>query len=352
MRYLNLQGRKRISRIGLGTWQFGSSQWGYGRSYSEKELYAITKKAIELGVTLFDTAEIYGSGRSERILGRALGDSYDSSFVATKVWPVLPSASVVRRRALASAHRLGAAHVDLYQVHWPNPLVRDGAIMRGMRSLQVDGLIGDVGVSAYSLRRWRAAEEALDGRILSNQVGYSLVSRSPELDLLPFAESNGRVIIAHSPLAQGLLTGRFHGSGHSLNRIRATSPAFHPDNLDHTRDLLAVLREVAEAHDATAAQIALAWAISSPAVVAIPGASNLRQLEENVAAAEIELAGDEYLALNKASDQFGPALQPDMHVHPLRRQLSALKHSAKGTRYVAQTIWTDHMKSWPRHAKI
>src|SRR6185437_10187211 len=174
MRYLNVDTAKKISKIGLGAWQFGSKDWGYGDSYADNVADAIVGRALELGVTLFDTAEIYGYGRSERILGRALGDKRESIFLATKILPVLPVAPVVEQRAVASANRLKARWLDLYQVHQPNPVVRDGTIMRGMRALQQVGLVGEVGVSNYSLQRWRAAEHALGSRVLSNQVLYSL----------------------------------------------------------------------------------------------------------------------------------------------------------------------------------
>jgi len=138
--------------------------------------------------------------------------------------------------------------------------------MRGMRSLQRANLVDEVGVSNYCLERWRAAEDALGGRVLSNQVAYNLVERSPERELLPFAESGGRMIIAFSPLAQGLLSGRYHGADRRRNRIRATSSSFHSENLERTNNLIATLSEVADAHDVTPAQIALAWVIHSPAV--------------------------------------------------------------------------------------
>src|SRR6516162_10886682 len=208
MRYLTVE-PARISRIGLGTWQFGSRDWGYGPSYAEQEAHAIVRRALELGVTLFDTAEIYGFGRSERILGQAMGEARESAFLATKIFPLLPVAPVVEQRAVASANRLGVRRLDLYQVHQPNPVVRDGTIMRGMRALQRVGLVGEVGVSNYSLERWRAAEAALGARVLSNQVRYSLVARSPERYLLPFAASTGHLVIAYSPLAQGLLSGQY-----------------------------------------------------------------------------------------------------------------------------------------------
>jgi len=306
MRYLDVGTTKKISKIGLGTWQFGSRDWGYGSQYAEQGAHAIVRRALELGITLFDTAEIYGYGRSERILGRALGEDAASVFLATKILPVLPLAPVVEQRAVASANRLGVRRLDLYQVHQPNPVVRDGTIMRGMDALQRVGLVDEVGVSNYSLPRWRAAEDALGSRVLSNQVRYSLVARAPERDLLPFAELHDRVVIAYSPLGQGLLSGRYDRANRPTNRVRVNSPLFLPDNLDRAGDLIAVLREVADAHSATPAQIALAWVIHHRSVTAIPGASSVEQLESNAAAADIELADDEYQALTAASDRFSP----------------------------------------------
>lgn len=336
--YLNVDTDKKISKIGLGTWQFGSREWGYGEPYASREAGAIVRRAVKLGVTLFDTAEIYGSGRSERILGRALGENRESVFLATKLVPVVPSVLAVKQRAVASAKRLGVPRLDLYQVHWPNRLVPDSTIMRAMRSLQRSGLVGEVGVSNYSLERWRAAAEKLRSRVLCNQVRYSLVDRLPERELLPFAEAHGHVIIAFSPLAQGMLSGKYHGAGLPANNIRTTSPVFRPENLERTNDLIAALREVADAHAATPAQIALAWAIHHPAVAAIPGASSVEQLESNVAAAEIQLADDEYQALDKASARFCPAAVPDA---PDRLNLSVLGQSARGGWYLAKTVWHD-----------
>ena len=210
------------------------------------------RRALELGVTLFDTAEIYGFGRSERILGEAIGDQRESAFLATKIFPVLPVAPVVEQRAVASANRLGVRRLDLYQVHQPNPVVRDGTIMRGMHALQRVGLVGEVGVSNYSLERWRAAEEALGGRVLSNQVQYSLVHRSPERDLLPYAQATGHVVIAYSPLAQGLLAGHYDRDTRPSNRVRAANPLFLPENLERAGALITALRDVADAHSVDA----------------------------------------------------------------------------------------------------
>lgn len=327
MRYLDIGTdigtAKKISKVGLGTWQFGSPEWGYGRSYAEREAHAIVRRALELGITLFDTAEIYGFGRSERILGRALGDDRGRVFLATKIFPVLPLPAIVQQRAVASAGRLGIRRIDLYQVHQPNPVIRDATTMRGMRTLQQVGLIGEVGVSNYALPRWRAAERALGGRVLSNQVRYSLVARAPERDLLPFAEDNGRMVIAYSPLAQGLLSGRYTPSSRPVNRVRAANPLFLPDNLERAGELIATMREIAGAHSATVAQIALAWVIRHPAVAAIPGAATVAQLESNAAAADITLTAEEYQALSNAAGRFRPITGPAALTGMVRARLRA-----------------------------
>jgi aryl-alcohol dehydrogenase-like predicted oxidoreductase len=310
MRYVEDIGTTgRYSVIGLGTWQFGSREWGYGAGYADAEAGRIVARARELGITVFDTAEVYGFGRSERILGTALRDSggTDGVVIASKVFPVLPTAAVVQQRGVASAQRLGVRKIDLYQLHWPNPVVRDGAAMRGMRALHDVGVVDQVGVSNYPLRRWQRSEVDLGGKVLSNQVQFSLVSRGPLADMLPWAQRTGHVVIAYSPLAQGLLSGRYDADHRPSNGIRTSNAMFLPENLTAARPLLDTLREVAAAHDVTPAQIALAWVVHHPHVVAIPGASSVAQVESNAAAAEIELAPDEYGALLAAAEAFRPA---------------------------------------------
>lgn len=305
MRYVELDTPKPLSKIGLGTWQFGSREWGYGPEY-ERRAADIVRRAVDLGVTLFDTAELYGFGRSERILGAALGEDRAKVVVATKIFPVLPVAAVVQQRAVASAARLGVTNIDLYQVHQPHPLVADHTTMRGMRALQDVGLVGEVGVSNYSLRRWQVAEAALGRRVLSNQVRYSMLDRKPEEELLPYAQQAGRVVMAYSPLAQGFLSGRYDAKNPPSGAVRRANPYFLPENLDRGATLIEMLRQVAAAHDATPSQIALAYLLRHPNVVAIPGASSVEQMERNAAAAEIDLAEDEYHALVNAARAFRP----------------------------------------------
>jgi aryl-alcohol dehydrogenase-like predicted oxidoreductase len=321
MRYLEVDGLGPVSRIGLGTWQFGSREWGYGDAYAEREAREIVRRARELSVTLFDTAEVYGFGRSERILGEALGAERADVVVATKLFPVAPIPPVIRRRLAGSARRLGLERVPLYQVHQPNPVVPDSVIMPGMRELLTEGRIGAVGVSNYSLSRWRSADAALGRPVVSNQVRFSLARSRPLEDLVPFAEREGRIVMAYSPLAQGLLGGRYTAENRP-GGVRAANPLFGTENLRRAEPLLAVLREVADAHDAQPAQIALAWLLGQPQVVVIPGASSVAQMEFNAAAAEIPLADDEQAALTTAARAFRPVSAMQTMIDEVRARIS------------------------------
>jgi aryl-alcohol dehydrogenase-like predicted oxidoreductase len=304
MRFVEVGGL-RVSAIGLGTWQFGSREWGYGEEYADREAGDITRRALDLGINLIDTAEIYAFGRSERTVGRAIQGRRDEAFVATKLLPVVPVASVVRRRALASARRLLVDHIDLYQIHWPNPVFPLTSTMRGMAALVRNGTVAHVGVSNFSLERWRSAEDAMGGQVISNQVEYSLVQRRAERELLPWAADTDHLIIAYSPLAQGFLSGRYD-SDHRPSGMRAGRTLFQPENLRRGAELIGTLRDVAESHGATPAQVALAWVIRRPNVVVIPGASGVGQLEENAAVADLELSDDDDASLTEASDRFAP----------------------------------------------
>ncbi len=315
MRYLeNVPGEKQWSVIGLGTWQFGSGEWGYGEDYASREAGAIVRRALELGITVMDTAEIYGRGRSESILGEALASvdgAREKAVVASKLFPVLPVAGQVTSHAVASAARLGVDRLDLYQVHWPHPVLRDGSTMAGMRQLRGVGLVDQVGVSNYGATRWDAAEAALGAPVLSNQVRYSLVSRGPEEAVLPRAQAGDGVLIAYSPLGQGLLSGKYDVDHRPKDRVRRRmSTAFAPENLVRAMPLIETLREVASAHDVTPSQVSLAWVISHDRVIAIPGASSVAQLESNAAAADVELASDEVAALDAASAAYRPLSGP------------------------------------------
>ncbi len=330
MRYVEAGG-ERVSAIGLGAWQFGSREWGYGAHYAEHDAIDIVQRALELGVNLIDTAEIYGFGRSEQIVGRAIVGHRAEVFVASKVFPVLPLRSVVSRRAAGSARRLGVAQIDLYQLHWPNPAVPLSEQMAAMRDLQRRGVIRQIGVSNFSLDRWQAAEAALGGPVWSNQVQFNLVDRRPLEGLTGWAAANDRVVIAYSPLAQGLLSARYD-AGYRPTAMRARGSAFLPENLQRAQPLFEALREVAAKHGATASQVALAWVLREPNVVAIPGASTVAQLERNAEAADLELTADDAHRLVEAAAGYRPVAGVPAVSSRVRALVEARAHRRHGGR--------------------
>ena len=313
----------RLSSIGLGCWQFGSSDWGYGKRYGETTAIELVHRALDLGINLLDTAEIYARGASEAIVGRALEGRRDEAFVATKVFPIWPTASRVEEHGRLSALRIGVQQLDLYQVHWPNPAVPLRSTMAGMRRLQDEGIVDHVGVSNFSAQRWEAAEHALGRPVASNQVHFSLLQRKPDRDNVPYAQRNDRMVIAYSPLGQGVLGGRYDAKNPPRGSARRMHPLCLPENLDRATPVIETLRRVARSHDATPAQAALAWLISKPNVVVMPGASSVEQLESNVAAADLDLSDAEIDELTTVSDDFSPIGGPATGMALLRERRRA-----------------------------
>jgi len=297
VRYVETGG-VRLSVIGLGTWQFGSREWGYGSDFATHVAGPIVKRGLELGINLIDTAEVYGFGRSEQIVGEAIRDRRGQVFIASKLFPIgLPF--MVPARARASARRLGVDRMDLYQMHWPSPLFPPRAAMPRFKRLVDEGLVAHAGVSNHSLAQWQACEDAFGGPVLSNQVRFSLVERQPERELVPWAQRTGRIVIAYSPLGQGLLSGKYQTAPpRNFRRVRRD---FSPEGRARREPLIGALREIAARHQATPAQVALAWLIAKPNVVAIPGASSVRQLEENAAAGDLELESQDIQQLDSLS---------------------------------------------------
>lgn len=294
----------RISPLGIGTWAWGDRfYWGYGREYGEDDVQAAFGLALDRNVNFFDTAEVYGFGRSERLLGQALRASGKPAVVATKFMPLpwrLRRASL-HRALRGSLRRLGVQQVDVYQIHWPFPPVPIERWMQALADAVEEGLVRAVGVSNYNVDQLRRAHEALAKRgvpLASNQVEYSLLQRGPERSgLLAACRDLGVTLIAYSPLGQGLLTGKYTADhpppGARRRRAR---------RLGRIEPLIGLLRNIGEAHGGkTPAQVALNWTICNGSVP-IPGAKNARQAEENAGALGWRLADDELAALDAASE--------------------------------------------------
>ena len=305
MRYVEAGGA-RVSSIGLGCWQFGSKDWGYGKEYGDTVAGELVHDALDHGVNLIDTAEIYARGVSEAIVGRALEGRREEAFLATKVVPTWPTADRVEEHGRLSSMRIGVKSIDLYQQHWPNPAVSIASTMEGMRRLQDSGIIEHVGVSNFGVSRWTAAERALGRPVLSNQVRFNLIQRKHDDGNVPYAQANDRIVIAYSPLAQGVLGGRYDAAHPPSGPTRMNNPLCLPENLERAGSLIDALRRVASTHGATPAQVALVWLIRKPNVVAIPGASSVDQLRHNIEAADLDLTDAEVEELTDESDRFTP----------------------------------------------
>jgi aryl-alcohol dehydrogenase-like predicted oxidoreductase len=315
MEYVTVDGLPPVSKVGLGTMRFGE------KTFDPQLARALVRRALELGINHFDTAESYGRGRSERLLGEALtAEGVTDAIVTSKYGPLMPVPAVIERHARASRSRLDLKQIPLYLLHMPNPLVPRRVIMRGFGRAQEAGVIGLAGVSNHSLAQWQAVEAALGHPVAANEVLLNLLHRRPLDSLVPWASRNGRLIITASPLGQGMLTGRYdqnhRPAGLAWSRrlaLRYSSVPPTETNLRRLAPLLEELRATAARHGATPAAVALAWAISHDPVVVIPGASSISQLEANAAAADITLTPDEQQALTATASQ---VLRPPGQAQP------------------------------------
>ena len=294
----------KISVVGLGTWQWGSREWGWGRNYGKKEVLEAFQKALEVDINFIDTAEIYGRGKSEQLIGEAIKGHRDAVVIATKVWPWNLSSGRLLRSADRSAQRLGVDVIDLYQIHWPNPIFPIRNTMKIMRKLVQLGKVRTVGVSNFNLARMKASQEALSPlELASNQVRYNLLDRNIEDDLLAYAQSSNVTIIAYSPLANSLLTGRYTAETKPTSLVQAANPRFSSRNLTRINSMQQVLASIAKAHNKTPAQVALNWLISKPNVVAIPGAKKSEHVVDSAGAADWRLTESEVERLELAASE-------------------------------------------------
>jgi aryl-alcohol dehydrogenase-like predicted oxidoreductase len=291
------RGGPRISAVGIGTWEWGTSSWGYGKYYTKEDLRKVFKKAKDLGINFFDTAEAYGP--SESILGEVLAsEGREGLVIATKVMPQNATYGGTLKAADRSLKRLGLKCVDLYQLHYPNPLYGLGGTMRAFDKLYLDGKIAMAGVSNFGLNGVIEARDLLKSACLvSDQVHYNLLDRSPEKELLPYLQKEGMMLIAYSPLAQGLLSGHFPKRSKDL--MRAVNPYYSGSNRSSIGQLIQVLDEIAKARGVTVTQVSLNWLISKNAVVPIVGAKSESHVVEIAGAVGWSLTQSELLEIDE-----------------------------------------------------
>jgi aryl-alcohol dehydrogenase-like predicted oxidoreductase len=291
--------------MGLGAWQWGDRiVWQYGHGYSDEDVRQAFQASLNEGVHFVDTAEVYGNGRSERLLGQFLKETDQAVLVATKFFP-LPWRFGKRSfpRALkASLTRLNLESVDLYQIHWPTPLMSVDTMMEGLAECVKSGLARTVGVSNFGQSKMLAAYSALarhDVPLASNQVHYSLLNRTVEKNgTLARCKELGIRLIAYSPLEMGMLSGKYHvDAPPSGSRGRMYSGL-----LAKLGPLLKLMTEIGQDHGGkSSSQVALNWVIYKGALP-IPGAKNAKQAQENAGGLGWKLTDEEAAKLDAASD--------------------------------------------------
>ncbi|KUO91101.1 MAG: aldo/keto reductase [Thermocladium sp.] len=263
----------KIPVIGLGTWGIGGGFWIPDCSNMDS-MVKLLREAINMGYTMIDTAEMYGGGCSERIIGEAIkGFPRNDLFIISKVWPTHARHDDVLKSAKASMERLGT-YIDLYMIHWPARDVQIRETMQAMEELVDEGVIRHIGVSNFDVVELEEARRSLTKYgIVADEVRYNLLDRDAERDLLPYAEREGITIIAYSPLGTGAI-------------LRPGSKEYK------------LLEEVGSKYGKTPAQVLLNWVIRKPNIVAIPKAARLEHMRENMGAIGWKLDDDDVKKLD------------------------------------------------------
>ncbi len=316
----------KVTPVVFGAWAIGGWFWG---GTDDAEAVTAIRAAVDEGINTIDTAPMYGFGHSEEIVGKALKGIRDKVIVATKcglrwnrtdgdfhfvaqdeqnrshqIYKVLKPDSIIEECEL-SLKRLNVDVIDLYQCHWPDTTTPIADTMGALMKLKEQGKIRAIGVSNFTPAMMR---ECLNtAPLASDQPKYSLLAREIEADVLPFCRENNIGVIVHSPLAQGLLTGKV-----TMDRqfapgdLRVNTPWFQPQNRQRVLDALGRIRPIADAHRATLGQVAINWVINTPGVTsAIVGARNAAQVRENVHAAEFRLSEEEQSFIRSTFESLG-----------------------------------------------
>lgn len=299
-----------VTALGMGTWAWGDKLfWDYGNSYGASQVEEAFKAAVRAGITFFDTAELYGMGESESLLGRFIKEVDCPINVATKYSPVPWRFSVesVSEAITASLNRLQVDRITLYQVHWSfNFLMSQETLMNALANEVQRGRIECVGVSNYSAEQMLEAHTLLARRnipLAVNQVQYSLLNRKVETQgIINTARKFGITILAYSPLSQGLLTGKYTPDRTQIpNGARRIDPRFSFQGLYRITPVLNLLHQISEKYNKTPAQVALNWLTAQENVIPIPGAKNASQAQENAGALGWQLAPEDIVILEQAT---------------------------------------------------
>ncbi|MFP5204296.1 MAG: aldo/keto reductase [Acidobacteriota bacterium] len=299
-----------ITPIGFGAWAIGGGDWQFGwGSQDDNDSIAAIHRALELGINWIDTAAIYGLGRSEEVVARALKSAPQKPYVFTKcalrwhsdrsIYRSLKAASV-REEVEASLRRLQVEAIDLYQVHWPDP---DPEIEEGwetMARLREEGKVRWIGVSNFNVEQMKRARKIAP--ITSLQPPYSMLRRAIETEILPYAQDNTIGVINYSPMLSGMLAGKMTAeriAAMPADDWRRKNPEFNEPRLARNLRLVDLLRQIGHGHGVTPGVVAIAWTLHHPAITAaIVGGRSGRQVEETAAALHFRLSEEEFARIN------------------------------------------------------
>ncbi len=307
-----------LTEVGLGCWIMGRAGW---TDVHDDESIAAIHTALELGINWLDTAEAYGGGHSEEVIGEALqGHDRDEVIIATKVSPQRISREELPKAVADSLCRLRTDYIDLYQVHWPNPYyeydtehpnVPIEETMAALLAEQEKGTIRCVGVSNFNTAQMAGALRA--GRFDALQPPYSLFFRHVEKDILPFCQGHEIGIVAYSPLAQGLLTGKFGPNNRPAPEDnRSRNKLFQSPTYETALGAVETVWQIGDKYGKTPGQTAIRWIVQQPGITAaIVGGRNPQQVKENVGAAGWELSEEELASLSAVGDEVMATLPDD-----------------------------------------
>ncbi|MBA2362373.1 MAG: aldo/keto reductase [Chloroflexia bacterium] len=302
-----------ITPIGFGAWAIGGGEWsgGWG-SQDDQESIAAINRALDLGINWIDTAAIYGLGRSEQVVGKALQGRSERPYIFTKStlrWKedrsVYNSMKEIRQECEESLRRLETDAIDLYQIHWPNP---DEDLEEGwtaMADLQKEGKVRWIGVSNFDIAQLKRAQGIAP--VSSLQPPFHLLKPGVQDEILPYCLNQGIGVINYSPMASGLLAGKM--TSERIENMpdddwRKNSDEFTEPNLSRNLELVELLKGIGERHSRSTGVVAIAWTLHNPAVTgAIVGARRPGQVDEIIDAAEFRLSDDEFAEIEAFRQQ-------------------------------------------------
>lgn len=309
-----------VSAITFGAWAAGGWMWG---GNDDKEAIEAMKAAYDAGITSIDTAPIYGQGKSEELVGKAIkGIPRDKVQILTKfgmrwdlakgtfgfkskdnsgkdidIYKYAGKESIIKE-CEDSLRLLSTDYIDLYQIHWPDETTPIAETMEALLRLQEQGKIRAAGVSNYNVAQMQEAERTI--KLASNQVPFSMVNRKIEADVVPYCIENNKSILAYSPMERGLLTGKMKpGQQFGEGDHRAGVKFFKEENIKRTNEFLSKIQPLADEKNATLGQLVIRWTIERPGItVALVGARNAQQATQNAKAIEVKLSADEIAFIN------------------------------------------------------